>query len=84
MEQPLLTPRQLASIVTARRRTRGVTQTEIAHSLALSQNRYSELEQDPASLTLTRLLALVSALGLELVIRDADSRPPADTSTPEW
>ena len=84
MEQALITSRQLASIVAARRRARGVTQTEIAHSLALSQSRYSELEQDPATLTLDRLLTLVNMLGLELVLRDAGSSSPDNASAPQW
>jgi HTH-type transcriptional regulator/antitoxin HipB len=50
--------------------------------LAISQNRLSEIETNPGSLTVERLLELANLLGLEIVIQD---RPPTHRSSgTEW
>lgn len=82
MQQLLLTPAQLGQVLTARRKAQNISQGAVAQRLGISQNRFSELEQDPARLTLDRLLALVNSLGLELVIQDKAT--PASGSPSEW
>lgn len=84
MEQRIATPKQMAAILAARRRARAHTQTAVANVLTLSQGRYSEIEQDPSKLTLDRLLVLLNHLGLELIVRDTDSRPTSPTDDVEW
>jgi HTH-type transcriptional regulator/antitoxin HipB len=50
--------------------------------LAISQNRLSEIEANPGTLTVDRLLELANLLGLELVIQD---RPATQRSSKaEW
>jgi HTH-type transcriptional regulator/antitoxin HipB len=84
MEQRLVSPQQLTSILTARRQARGLNQEAVARPLKLSQNRYSELEHDPAKLTLDRLLSIAHTLGLELVIRDAGQQLANASLKSEW
>lgn len=84
MEQRLVSPQQLTSILTARRRARGMNQAAVALPLHLSQNRYSELEQEPSKLTLDRLLSIAHVLGLEIVIRDASHQRTDTTPESEW
>jgi HTH-type transcriptional regulator/antitoxin HipB len=59
-----------------------MSQAELAAKLNISQSRLSTLESDPATLTLDRLLALASLLGLELVVEDRATT--ADRRKPEW
>jgi len=75
----LSTPQQAGQILSARRKTRGLTQTDAAASLGISQNRLSELEAHPERLTLDRLISLANLLGFDLVLQE--KKPPSDL---EW
>ena len=76
-EQRVTTPGQVADILRQRRRSRGLSQTDIAFKLGLSQARVSAIESMPASLTLDRLIALANLLGLEVVLRDRSPKRSA-------
>jgi HTH-type transcriptional regulator/antitoxin HipB len=80
--QLITTPLQLGEVLRGRRKARGMSQAELAAKLNISQSRLSTLESDPATLTLDRLLALASLLGLELVVEDRATT--ADRRKPEW
>jgi len=47
-----------------------LSQREVASKLGIGQSRLSELEEDPASMTLDRLIALANLLGFELMIQE--------------
>ena len=81
MPQLISTAHQAGQILTSRRKTLKFSQQAVAAKLGISQNRLSELEEDPARLTLDRLIALVNILGLELSIQDKSA--PA-RSTGAW
>lgn len=84
MDQLVKSPKQVGQILRARRRARKLSQQAVAAKLGLSQGRLSVLEADAASLTLERLITLASALGLELVVRDAVPQPRKSTRKSEW
>ena len=77
MRQVLTHGPQLRQILVARRRAAKLTQGALAAKLAISQNRLSEIEAHPGSLTVDRLLDLCNLLGLEVVIQDRASEHPA-------
>ena len=82
MKQILTHSAQLGQILATRRRASKLPQRALAAKLAISQNRLSEIEASPGTLTVDRLLELANLLGLELVIQD---RPPTQTSSKtEW
>ena len=82
MPQILTHGAQLGQVLTTRRRASKLSQRELAAKLGISQNRLSEIETNPGTLTVDRLLELANLLGLELVIQD---RPPMQaTSKTEW
>jgi len=82
MRQVLTHAGQLRQILIARRRAAKLSQRALAAKLLLSQNRLSEIEINPGSLTVERLLELCNLLGLEVVIQDrAATRPSAKA---EW
>ncbi len=68
--QLVTTPAQLGEVLRGRRKTRGMSQGELAAKLNISQSRLSTLESDPAGLTLDRLLSLAGVLGLEIFVQD--------------
>jgi HTH-type transcriptional regulator / antitoxin HipB len=82
LRRSLTHPAQLGSILKARRRAAALSQRALAERLAISQNRLSEIENNPGTLTVERLLALANLLGLEVVLQD---RPAASRAAKaEW
>jgi len=67
---PINTASQVGAALQGRRKTLDLSQTEVAGRLGLSQNRLSELESRPDTLTVEQLLALLNVLGLEMLIRE--------------
>ena len=65
---PVTSPTQIGATLTGRRKHLKLSQTDVANRLGLSQNRISELETKPETLTVEQLLALLNVLGLEMVI----------------
>jgi HTH-type transcriptional regulator/antitoxin HipB len=82
MKQILTQGAQLGQILATRRRASKLSQRALAAKLSISQNRLSEIEANPGTLTVDRLLDLANLLGLEVVIQD---RPPMrPSSRTEW
>ena len=76
MNQLLSVPSQVGLVLRAVRKSAKLSQKQLAAKLGLSQNRMSELETDPGSMRVDQLLAVLSALGLELQVQTR-GRPPA-------
>ncbi|WP_041657902.1 helix-turn-helix domain-containing protein [Azoarcus sp. KH32C] len=72
--------RQAGQLLVARRKALGLSQSQVAVGLGISQNRLSEIEAHPERLTLDRLISLAGLLGLELVLQE--KTPASDTG--EW
>lgn len=75
---PLLTATQLAQLLRAARKQRGLTQAEVGARLGLSQNRVSHLESHADELSVKQLLTWCAVVGLELSMAE---RPPLSTHT---
>ncbi len=82
----LATPLQAGQILSARRKSLGLSQADAAAGVGISQNRLSELEPNPERLTLERLISLAGLLGLELVLRDKGATGGREDTpkTTEW
>jgi HTH-type transcriptional regulator / antitoxin HipB len=72
---------QVGGILKSRRKQLELSQAQVAEKLDLSQNRLSELEAHPDTLTLQQLIAMLNVLGLRLTIAD---RASASKSKVEW
>ena len=86
MQQILSLSDQLAPLLQAARKSAGLSQTELARRLDLSQSRISAMELDPASIRLDQLLSICATLQLELVIQTKgapESMQPISTGQ-EW
>lgn len=83
METIVRTPQQLAQTLRAQRARKQLTQILAGKHVGLLPKTISALEQKPERSSVESLFRLLSALGLELVIRE---KPTAgqETSGPEW
>lgn len=80
MDYPVRTPAQLSSLLKGFRVRTGLTQEALSRQLGVTQQALSELEREPQNASLSRLLSLLSALGVALVLREQTSPP----SAAEW
>ena len=86
MQQILSLSDQLAPLLQAARKSAGLSQTELAKRLSLSQSRMSAMELDPASMRLDQLLSICATLQLELVVQTKGSPDQSQTgpTRQEW
>lgn len=75
MDYVARTPKQLAPILKSCRVQRQLTQQTVGSKVGLKQATVSTLEADAARSSVATLYKLLSALGLELVIRDPQAKP---------
>ncbi len=59
-------PSQLSSHLRALRKTKGLTQAELAARVGVDQTRIAKIERDPLSVSVKQLLQILSALGVQL------------------
>jgi HTH-type transcriptional regulator/antitoxin HipB len=78
--KPITHATQIGATLAARRKALELSQTEVASRLGLSQNRLSELEARPETLTVEQFLALANVLGLELALGER----PGSNPKVEW
>ena len=86
MQQILSLSDQLAPLLQTARKSAGLSQTELARRLDLSQSRMSAMELDPASMRLDQLLSICATLQLELVVQTKgvpENKQPSPTGQ-EW
>ncbi|MBZ8142367.1 transcriptional regulator [Rubrivivax gelatinosus] len=81
MDYPVHLSNQLPQYLRSLRKSRGLTQTELARRLGVVQSRVADIERDPGSVSVEQLLQLLSILGAQLLIQDleaaAATTPPA-------
>jgi HTH-type transcriptional regulator / antitoxin HipB len=81
MEYVARTPAQLGQALKDCRKRRGLTQAAVGASVGLKQGTISVMERHDVTATVETLYKALSALGLELVLRD---KSPADARAVEW
>jgi len=75
------TPRQLGAILRACRKKRQMTQDMVGSRVGVRQSQISSIETRGADITVGTLYRLLSALDLELVLRNKRARDKRPT---EW
>ncbi len=78
-DYPIRTEQQLSLLLKSFRQARGMTQADLALALGVTQQTASDLERNAAAASASRLLRMLSALGVELVLRDKQAT--SDTAT---
>jgi len=86
METLLLTsPAQLQAHLKSLRKTRKLTQVQLAKRLGIGQPRLADIEKDPGTVSTAQLLDLLAALGVEVLLRvKPTSRTNDARSRGEW
>ena len=83
MEEYLVkTDSQVGQLLESFRKERGLTQAALAKRLGVSQQTYSQLERNTSAASLGRVLAALSQLGVELVLRDTKGMLARAPSSP--
>lgn len=84
---------QLPTLLQAFRKQAGLTQSEVALRLGVTQQTYSTLERKADTVSAARLLKLLSILGVELVLGKPSPEPapaksaahtPPGANQPSW
>jgi HTH-type transcriptional regulator/antitoxin HipB len=75
------TPQQLGQSLKARRAKLQLSQTAVGAKVGMKQNTVSVLEISTSSSSVESLFKVISALGLELVVRE---KSKSSSSSPEW
>lgn len=77
---------QLPALLRGFRKQTGLTQAAVAMRLGVTQQTLSALERNAEKVSAERLLALLSILGVELVLRSRDGSSPTSNaaSGPTW
>lgn len=73
-------PDQLGAILRALRKSRGLTQLDLARQLGITRQAVSLLEQRPEAATLERLMRVFALLQVDVVLRprEAGTAPATD------
>jgi HTH-type transcriptional regulator/antitoxin HipB len=83
--QPLVSTAQLGLLLQSARKARKLSQAQLAKRVGLSQNRLSELERNPGTLTAEQLLSLCHQLDLQLTLQARnEAAPPVAAEPTEW
>lgn len=83
--QPIATAAQLGTLLQSVRKSRKLTQAQLAARLGLSQRRISELELAPGTLSVDQLLAICAQLGLQLSVQPrGDSQSVPRSPATDW
>lgn len=70
MDYVARTPQQLGAVLKGTRKQRGLSQAEIGVKAGFAQPKISLIESHTATTSIEILYKTISALGLELVLRD--------------
>ncbi len=88
---PVRTAEQLSPLLEAFRKEAGLTQSEVALRLGVSQQTYSAMERNADKMGTARLLKLLNILGIELTLAKpsppptpAPSGPGSSSGKPIW
>ena len=82
MDYLISVPGQLAPQLRSLRKVRGLSQTDLANRLGVSQSRIAAIESNPTAVSAGQLLEILAILGTNLVLRDAQA--PVAAAGSEW
>ncbi len=81
---PVRTADQLPALLQGFRKAAGLTQAEVAQQMGISQQTLSDLERHAESVSVGRLMRLLSVLGVELVLQAPDGATREPLAASEW
>lgn len=84
MDYVARSPAQLGQIIRNCRKRLDLSQQAAASKVGLKQSTVSSFEQDSSGASVETLYKLLSALGLELVVREPSAERQARGASQEW
>jgi HTH-type transcriptional regulator/antitoxin HipB len=69
MDYPIQSPGQLSAHLRSLRKSRGLNQVQLGAALGVGQARIARIERDPTAVSVEQFLALLGALGVQMVLR---------------
>ena len=78
MDYPFQLSGQLQQLLKSLRKSRKMTQAELARRLGVVQSRIADIERDPGAVSVEQLLQVLALLGAQIVVRDTSADSGAD------
>ena len=79
MDYPVQLVSQLQQLLKSLRKSRQLTQAELARRLGVVQSRVADIERDPGAVSVEQLLQVLAMLGAQGVVRQTDTGLSAAT-----
>jgi HTH-type transcriptional regulator / antitoxin HipB len=73
MDYPVQLVSQLQQLLKSLRKSRQLTQAELARRLGVVQSRVADIERDPGAVSVEQLLQVLAMLGAQVVVRQTDT-----------
>ncbi len=77
MDYPVTLSSQLRLLLKSLRKSRGLTQSELALRLGVVQSRVADIERDPGAVSVEQMLQVLAMLGAQLVVRETAAEASA-------
>ena len=77
MDYPVTLSSQLRQLLKSLRKSRGLTQSELALRLGVVQSRVADIERDPGAVSVEQMLQVLAMLGAQLVVRETAAEASA-------
>jgi HTH-type transcriptional regulator / antitoxin HipB len=92
VDYPVQLSSQLQQLLKSLRKSRQMTQAELARHLGVVQSRVADIERDPGAVSVEQLLQVLAMLGAQMVVREISpdttaARPaslPTDGPRGQW
>jgi len=81
MDYPVQLTSQLKQLLKSLRKSRQMTQAELAQRLGVVQSRVADIERDPGAVSVDQLLQVLAMLGAQVVVRQTGQALPATKPT---
>jgi HTH-type transcriptional regulator/antitoxin HipB len=77
VDYPVQLSSQLRQLLRSLRKSRQMTQAELAQRLGVVQSRVADIERDPGAVSVEQLLQVLAMLGAQMVVRETATKPSA-------
>lgn len=77
MDYPFQLSGQLQQLLKSLRKSRNMTQAELAQRLGVVQSRIADIERNPGTVSVEQLLQVLAILGAQMVVRDTSANTTA-------
>jgi HTH-type transcriptional regulator/antitoxin HipB len=77
LDYPVTLSSQLRQLLKSLRKSRGLTQSELALRLGVVQSRVADIERNPGAVSVEQMLQVLAMLGAQLVVRETAAEASA-------